>query len=65
DEVLLTPDFQLQTEQILNRVTDFTKLIFVCSPNNPTANDMDRKDIIHLLENYDGLVVVDEAYIDF
>ena len=63
DEVLLTPDFQLQTEQILNRVTDFTKLIFVCSPNNPTAND--RKDIIYLLENYDGLVVVDEAYIDF
>ena len=65
DEVLLTPDFQLQTERILNRVTDFTKLIFVCSPNNPTANDMDRKDIIHLLENFDGLVVVDEAYIDF
>ncbi|MEQ9277906.1 MAG: histidinol-phosphate transaminase [Balneola sp.] len=65
DEVLLTPDFQLQTERILNRVTDFTKLIFVCSPNNPTANDMDRKDIIHLLENFDGLIVVDEAYIDF
>lgn len=65
DEVLLTPDFQLQTEKILNRVTDFTKLIFVCSPNNPTANDMDRKDIVYLLENFDGLVVVDEAYIDF
>lgn len=65
DEVQLTPDFQLQTEKILNRVTDFTKLIFVCSPNNPTANDMDRKDIVHLLENFDGLVVVDEAYIDF
>ncbi len=65
DEVLLAPNFQLQTERILNRVTDFTKLIFVCSPNNPTANDMDRKDIIHLLENFDGLIVVDEAYIDF
>lgn len=65
DEVLLTPNFQLQTEKILNRVTDFTKLIFVCSPNNPTANDMDRKDIVYLLENFDGLVVVDEAYIDF
>ena len=65
DEVLLTEDFQLQTEKILNRVTDFTKLIFVCSPNNPTANDIDRKDIIALLENFDGLVVVDEAYIDF
>ena len=65
DEVLLTPDFQLQTEQILNRVTDFTKLIFVCSPNNPTANDIQRTDILHLLENFNGLVVVDEAYIDF
>jgi histidinol-phosphate aminotransferase len=65
DKVLLTENFQLQTEQILNRVTDFTKLIFVCSPNNPTANDIDREDIIELLENFNGLVVVDEAYIDF
>lgn len=65
DEILLTEDFQLQTDRILNRVTDFTKLIFVCSPNNPTANDIDRNDIIHLLENFNGLVVVDEAYIDF
>ena len=65
DKVLLTEDFQLQTEKILNRVTDFTKLIFVCSPNNPTANDINRNDIIELLENFDGLVVVDEAYIDF
>ena len=65
DEVLLTTDFQLQTEKIFNRITDFTKLIFVCSPNNPTANSINRNDIINLLENFDGLVVVDEAYIDF
>lgn len=65
DEVLLTENFQLQTEKILNRVTDFTKLIFVCSPNNPTANSINKEDIIMLLENFDGLVVVDEAYIDF
>ena len=65
DEVLLTKDFQLQTEKILNRVTDFTKLIFVCSPNNPTANSINKTDIIELLENFNGLVVVDEAYIDF
>lgn len=65
DQILLTEDFQLNTEKILNRVTDFTKLIFVCSPNNPTANDINRTDIITLLENFDGLVVVDEAYIDF
>lgn len=65
DEILLTENLQLNTEKILNRVTDFTKLIFVCSPNNPTANDINRADIIKLLENFDGLVVVDEAYIDF
>lgn len=65
DSVLLTEDFQLQPEQILNRVTNFTKLIFVCSPNNPTANDINKQDIITLLDNFDGLVVVDEAYIDF
>jgi histidinol-phosphate aminotransferase len=65
DQVLLTEDFQLQTDKILTRVTDFTKLIFVCSPNNPTSNDIRRSDIIELLDNFDGLVVVDEAYIDF
>jgi len=65
DEVLLTPDFQLQTEKIFNRITDFTKLIFVCSPNNPTANKINKEAVINLLENFDGLVVVDEAYIDF
>lgn len=65
DQVLLTEEFQLQTEKILNKVTDFTKLIFVCSPNNPTANNINRDDIIELLDNFEGLVVVDEAYIDF
>ena len=65
DEVLLTPDFQLQTDAILEAVGPNTKLIFVCSPNNPTANSIRRKDIITLLENFDGIVIVDEAYIDF
>lgn len=65
DEVLLTPDFQLQTGAILDAVTPNTKLIFVCSPNNPTANNVRRKDIITLLKNFDGIVIVDEAYIDF
>lgn len=64
-QVLLTEDFQLQPDKILNRITDFTKLIFVCSPNNPTANDIRKEDILTLLENFSGLVVVDEAYIDF
>ena len=65
DEVLLTPGFQLQPEKILKTVTPQTKLIFICSPNNPTANDMKREDILAILEGFEGIVVVDEAYIDF
>ena len=65
DEVLLTPDFQLQTDKILAAVTPTTKLIFVCSPNNPSGNLMKREAIIELLDKFNGIVVVDEAYIDF
>lgn len=65
DEVLLTEDFQLQTEKILEAVTPNTKIIFICSPNNPTANDIAIRDIQFILESFDGIVVVDEAYIDF
>ena len=65
DEVLLTPDFQLQTDKILAAVKPETKLIFVCSPNNPSGNLMKREAIIELLEKFNGIVVVDEAYIDF
>ncbi|WP_018127956.1 histidinol-phosphate transaminase [Balneola vulgaris] len=65
DEVLLTEDFQLQTEKILEAVTPNTKIIFICSPNNPTANDIAIPDIQFILESFDGIVVVDEAYIDF
>jgi histidinol-phosphate aminotransferase len=65
DEILLTPDFQLQTDMILAAVTPNTKLIFVCSPNNPSGNLMKRADIVRLIESFNGIVVVDEAYIDF
>ena len=65
DEVLLTEDFQLQTDKILEAVTPNTKIIFICSPNNPTANDIAIRDIQFILESFDGIVVVDEAYIDF
>ncbi len=64
-KVSLTPDFQLQTEKILDSVDADTKIIFICSPNNPSGNKMVREDIIHVLQNFQGLVVVDEAYIDF
>lgn len=65
DQVLLTPDFQLDVEATLNVVTDQTKLLFVCSPNNPTANSLNRKDILALSDRFEGILVIDEAYIDF
>ena len=64
-EVLLTQTFELDVPAILNSITVKTKLIFVCSPNNPTGNLMDRNSIFKIAENFDGLVVVDEAYIHF
>lgn len=63
--VLLTEDFQIDVDAALAAINAHTKLIFVCSPNNPTGNVINRKDIEILLNNFDGIVVVDEAYIDF
>ena len=64
-EVALTRKFQLDVAPILQAVTERTKLIFACSPNNPTGNQMDRTSIIEIANNFGGLVVVDEAYIHF
>lgn len=63
--VLLTKDYQLDTEGILKTATPNTKIIFLCSPNNPTGNLLKLKDIFLILNKFAGLVVVDEAYIDF
>jgi histidinol-phosphate aminotransferase len=63
--VLLTGDFQLDTKGILKAANKNTKLIFLCSPNNPTANSFNKNDIITILKSFNGIVVVDEAYIDF
>jgi histidinol-phosphate aminotransferase len=64
-EVLLTPDFQLNVEGILSAVNEHTKLLFICSPNNPTGNDLNRMDIELLLNNFPGIILIDEAYINF
>ncbi|MEO9893299.1 histidinol-phosphate transaminase [Aurantibacter sp.] len=64
-EVLLTKDFELDIEAIMAKIDVNTKLIFICSPNNPTGNSFNEKSIEALLNNFEGLVVVDEAYIDF
>jgi histidinol-phosphate aminotransferase len=63
--VNLSQDYHLRPEQILEAVDGHTKMIFICSPNNPTGNLMDKKSIYRILENFNGIVVVDEAYIDF
>jgi histidinol-phosphate aminotransferase len=64
-KVPLTSKFQLNLEAIEGAVDDHTKMIFLCSPNNPTGNSLDRADIEVILNNYFGLVVIDEAYINF
>lgn len=64
-EVLLSTDFQPEVEKILEAVDENTKVIFLCSPNNPTGNSFSDENIAYLLQNFDGLVVIDEAYIDF
>lgn len=64
-KVSLTEDFQLQPEKILAAADTNSKILFICSPNNPSANKAKREDVLFLLKNFKGLVVVDEAYIDF
>ncbi len=64
-KVPLTPNFNLDLSAIESAVDDNTKMIFLCSPNNPTGNSLDREDIEIILNNYFGLVVIDEAYINF
>lgn len=64
-EVLLNEDFQPDVEKIFEQVNVNTKIIFLCSPNNPTGNLIDPKKIEDILNRFNGLVVIDEAYIDF
>ncbi len=61
----LTADYQLNLEGIAEAINPNTKLIFICSPNNPTGNSINREDIETLLANFNGIVVVDEAYINY
>ncbi|MGO4906341.1 histidinol-phosphate transaminase, partial [Flavobacterium sp. W20_MBD1_R3] len=64
-EVLLSDDFQPQIEKIIEAVNENTKMIFLCSPNNPSGNSFSDESVAYLLQNFKGLVVIDEAYIDF
>lgn len=64
-KVLLDEHYQFSADKLLAAADEHTKLIFLCSPNNPTGNDLSRDEVKKVLENFDGLVILDEAYNDF
>ncbi len=64
-EILLTKDFELNISELKKSITNKTKIIFVCSPNNPTGNSFNENEIENLFNSFNGIVVIDEAYIDF
>jgi histidinol-phosphate aminotransferase len=64
-QVSLSADFELDYNVVLKAVTPKTKLIFLCSPNNPTGNALDSSGVLKIIEGFNGIVVLDEAYIDF
>ncbi|MCY2687232.1 histidinol-phosphate transaminase [Salinimicrobium sp. TH3] len=64
-EVVLTLGFQPDVEAILQKTDEQTKLIFLCSPNNPTGNSFSESSVEKILKSFNGLVIIDEAYIDF
>lgn len=64
-KVSLDADFQFRADDLLAACDDSTKVIFLCSPNNPTGNNLCREEIVRVLSEFQGIVVVDEAYSDF
>lgn len=64
-QVNLEEDFSLNADKVLKSVDENTKVIFLCSPNNPTGNLLSEAQIEKILKGFDGIVVIDEAYIDF
>lgn len=64
-QVLLNDDYSLNADLLLKKVDEQTKLIFLCSPNNPSANILDKSEVLKVLTSFKGIVIIDEAYIDF
>lgn len=64
-KVMLTEDYELDSGKFLDAVNEKTKLAFICSPNNPTGNTLSETEITRIAKNFKGIVVLDEAYIDF
>ena len=64
-EILLNDNFQVNLNEVQSNITKETKIIFLCSPNNPTGNLLNKNDILYLCKNHNSIIIVDEAYIDF
>ncbi len=64
-QIPLSNNFQPNVEEVLAIQNKYSKLLFLCSPNNPTANSFDKDKVVALIKNFSGIVVIDEAYIDF
>ena len=64
-QVLLDDNFLLHADAVLQACDEHTKIVWLCSPNNPTGNSLNRDEIMKVVEGFDGIVIVDEAYIDF
>jgi histidinol-phosphate aminotransferase len=63
--VLLDENFQFQANKLLAACDEHTKIVWICSPNNPTGNLLNKEEIIKTIEHFDGIVILDEAYSDF
>lgn len=63
--VLLDDDFQISADSLLSACDEHTKLVWICSPNNPTGNNLDRDEMLRVIDNFQGIVIIDEAYSDF
>lgn len=63
--VLLDEQYQITADRLLAATDQHTKLVWLCSPNNPTGNNLQREEIVKVIESFEGIVVVDEAYSDF
>ena len=64
-QVLLDENFDFKAADLLAACDEHTKIIWLCSPNNPTGNSLNRDEILKVVEGFEGIVIVDEAYIDF
>lgn len=64
-KVLLNEHYQMNAEELLSACDENTKVIWLCSPNNPTGNDLSREEIVKVVTEFQGIVVIDEAYSDF